>query len=359
MPAAEASAPAQSPSRIALLVPLHGAVASTGQAVRNGFLTAYYQQKESGEVPQIDVIDTSQGNITQLYQQAVANGATMVVGPLTKENVRSLAQMGNLSVPTIALNTLDDNTSARNLYQFGLSPIEEAQQVALQAKKAGYSRALVIYPAGSWGQGVVNAFAQTWREQGGAVIDSYAFTPNSDLGNGIRQLLQVTGLTARGARADKNIQPQRRQDVDVVFLVAFPKQARQIKPLLAYYYAQDLPVYATSLVYSGNPSPQNDRDLDGIIFCDMPWELEPNQGKIADLRSRVMALWPESYQRSPRIYAFGIDAYQLTRYLDQVVQGSGYPGMTGVLYLGQDGRILRGLSWAKMQNGVPQLVAKP
>ncbi len=52
----------------------------------------------------------------------------------------------------------------------------------------------------------------------------------------------------------------------MVFLLSYPSKARQIMPLLKYYYAGDVPVYATSSVYTGGVNVMKDRDLNGIIF---------------------------------------------------------------------------------------------
>lgn len=41
-------------------------------------------------------------------------------------------------------------------------------------------------------------------------------------------------------------------------------------PLLNYYYAGDVPVYATASVYGGSANPLKDKDLDGIIFATFP-----------------------------------------------------------------------------------------
>ncbi|WP_204324437.1 penicillin-binding protein activator, partial [Stenotrophomonas maltophilia] len=42
--------------------------------------------------------------------------------------------------------------------------------------------------------------------------------------------------------------PRSRSDVDMIFLIANPAQARQIKPTFAFHYAGKIPVYATSQV---------------------------------------------------------------------------------------------------------------
>jgi len=95
------------PDQIALLLPLHGKFAKMGQAVRDGFMTAYYANlKMLSKSPKIKIYDTSENDVINLYQQAVNDGARFVVGPLTKENVAKLASYNNLKVTDLALNYL-------------------------------------------------------------------------------------------------------------------------------------------------------------------------------------------------------------------------------------------------------------
>src|SRR4051812_10012688 len=72
------------PQHVALLLPLSGNLASAGQAVKEGFLAAYYASQPRPELA-IEFYDTaSQADINSLYQQAQQKGADFVIGPLTK-----------------------------------------------------------------------------------------------------------------------------------------------------------------------------------------------------------------------------------------------------------------------------------
>jgi outer membrane PBP1 activator LpoA protein len=344
------SAPSvQTPTKVALLVPLQTA---SGQSVRNGFLASYYYDKQQvANAPTVDVLDTSGGNVIALYQQAIAQGADFVVGPLTKEEVQTLASSGNLPVPVLALNTLDEGRSVRNLYQYGLSPHDEADQAAVRAIQNGHSRALIVAPDDTWGQGVARAFHNRFEASGGAVIESFAYK-NTNLPEQIKAALQAGEAEKIGI--ERRTLPESRKDMDMIFLVAFPQQARQIKPLFRFYNIGNTPVYATSIVYAGKPTPTYDRDLDGIEFDDMPWLIGPEQIGWSEMRERTQTLWPASYNRYPRLYAMGIDAYNLTHQLYSLSKGSGFQGTTGLLYVDSSQRIKRQLEWARMQNGVPR-----
>jgi len=119
------------PQQIALLLPLHGRFAKMGQAVRDGFMTAYYANLKMLQLPlQIKVYDISMANVVDLYQQAVQDGAQFVIGPLTKQNVTKLASYNKLTIPVVALNYLPNDYFANNLVQFGLSPEQSVQQAA-------------------------------------------------------------------------------------------------------------------------------------------------------------------------------------------------------------------------------------
>ena len=109
--------------------------------------------------------------------------------------------------------------------------------------------------------------------------------------------------------------PYRRQDVDMVFLVAKPELARELRPLLSFYYASKIPVYATSHLYSGVPNPQLDQDLNGVMFCAIPWEIAPQtlSPDLQEILKRVQTTWPQASAMQPQFFALGVDSYRLAR----------------------------------------------
>lgn len=142
------------------------------------------------------------------------------------------------------------------------------------------------------------------------------------------------------------------QDIDFVFLAATPQQARQIKPTLAFQYAGDLPVYATSHLYTGTNNPTQDQDLNGIRFCETPWLLNPSD----PTRQQVAAQWPQANGSMGRLYAMGVDAYRLAPRLPELkaVPSLQIDGLTGTLSLNPTQRIERQLQWAEFRNGQVQ-----
>lgn len=342
------------PKQIALLLPLTGPLAGPGGAVKDGFMAAY-DASSSHEKMNVRVYDTNSGNVSSLYQQALVDGAEYVVGPLSKADVTEVASMSH-PVPTLLLNDLDSKTKD-NAWQFGLSPGNEARQVAAKARKRGLTRALVIAPSGAWGADVVGAFASQWQASGGRVVDTLHYGPHDDMNVSIRNFLHVSDSEARGKHMRQvlghNIEsaPSRRQDFDVIFLLAYPSTARQIMPMLKYYYAGDVPVYATSSVYSGSANSMKDRDLDGVIFCDMPWVFNNQMGT---------RNWPEQFNSYNRLYALGMDSFALSSQLNQLIlfPALGVSDKSGVLYLSANQQISRILVFGQFRQGLAHMLGE-
>ena len=354
----------QNNGHIVMLLPLRGKYAKASKAIRNGLMTAFYNaQKRKPNEEDVTVYDTSTGNITALYKKAIDNGATFVIGPLRKNQVDTLMASGHFPVPTLALNySRSSYASANDFYQFGLSPKDEAEQSAIKAWRDGKSRAIIITPRGSWGKNIADTFASTFEGQGGHVVDTFTYSNKQNLSHGIKRLLQVDESAARlrnlerTTHRDMNFSPRRRQDMDMFFLVASPRMAQTIHPLLKFYYAGDVPVYATSSIYTGIPS-RADRDLDGIIFCDIPFVLNKSS-QATKIRRNLAHLWSNNYDHYVRLYAVGMDAYALSQSPNrlQEMQQFPYRGESGDLSMDTRGRIYRQLSWAKMEHGRPVLI---
>lgn len=355
------------PARVALLLPLSGVYAGAAAALRDGFLVAYYAA--GGDTrPDIRVYDTGgdAAQITAVYDRAVQDGAQFVVGPLNKDAVQTLMTDGHITVPTLTLNypKQDDLTAPPNLYEFSLSPEDEARQVAERAWLDGHNEGIAIVPEGDWGDRVFGAFKQQWDALGGSVLERQTYNPEaSDFSSALRSLLNLDESTARDKTLEQIIgrsvefKPRRRQDADLVFMAAFPRQGRLIRPQLEFQYAGDLPVYATSHVYTGLPDHAADQDLDGVTFCDMPWVLSAG-GPRESLNNTIRRLWPDEEKQYVRFYAMGIDAYQVIPSLGDLKRYpyEEYPGATGFLTMDADGRIHRRLQWARFDDGIPKLI---
>jgi outer membrane PBP1 activator LpoA protein len=354
--------------QVALLLPLQGPLAQQAQAVLNGFLAAHYRAKAMNlPTATLKVYDTTTTeNIVQQYQDAVSDGADFVVGPLTKGNVQLLKTKGDISVPTLALNYSTDNTPSPNdFYQFALSPESEAKDAAVQAIQLGHVNALSITPIGQWGANIADAFNTEWEALNGQVVNSLAFPANRGLKDVISELLNVNQSNWRKIKLQKALgqkvkfSARRRKDFDMIFLNALPAQALEIVPLLRFYYAGNVPIYATSQVYSGLPNAQRDKDLDGVQFTIMPWAINPSiEGQ--KLRQQFNRNWPRSFKKYNLLYAFGADSYQLISGINQIkaFPTLGLLGNTGRLFLTSTGRIRRQLEWVQFEKGLPKLMAK-
>lgn len=347
---------AERPAQVAVLLPQQGRLGSAGNAVRDGFVAAYYQaMQQQHTLPRLKFYDTSKGNIIDLYHRAVAEGAEMVVGPLDKDQVAELGRLDRLPVPTLAVNySEDEQEPAQGLYQFGLSTEDEARQIAHRAWIEGHRYAMILTTDASWGQRSADAFREAWEAQGGTVINISQFSGQGDYSSVIKRALHIDLSEQRHSRLrvllnrPLEFEPRRRQDADMVFLAAQAGEARQIKPTLAFHYASDLEVYATSQIFSGVNAPQRDRDLNGIKFSTLPWFFDTRH---PEKRNIMAAANPApSFQR---LYALGVDSYQLYPRL-KLLEQSPYTrlyGVTGSLGMNSLRQIEREQTWAQMVDG--------
>lgn len=356
------------PSHIALLLPLSGTFASAAEAVRDGFLAAWFAAPRTDR-PLVSVYDTWAEEPETVFRTAVAEGADFVVGPLSKKAITRVAALAERAAPVLLLNALDGARPADGppVYQFALSPEDEARAVASRARGDGYDRAGVLVPETEWGARVADAFTARWEASGGVVAARAAYRGAAeDLAQPVRSLLGIDASAERAARLRRVLRrsivhrPLPGRGLDFVFLAGFPREARLLRPQIIFLRAPDLPVFATSHVFGGVPEPRLDRDLDGIVFNDMPWVLGPAPGEDR-LRERIVALWPAASEGFVRYFAFGADAYRLQRSIRRLAGRPGeaaLAGHTGRLTVGPDARVRIEMAWARFRDGAPEPLSR-
>ena len=313
----------KSTNKIAVLLPSKGALGKVGDEIYQGIKSAQGQYGASTLSRRYSV---NKSNALQQYQQAVADGADIVVGPLDKGSLATLmTQPQALKVPILSLNYITGtNNVPATLYQFGLSPEDEARQIAEFAMSRQQNKGIIIAPDSSWGKRLASAFAQSYQQRGGTILNS-EFYSNSP----VTYLKRVKALLSKAAGAN------------MVFLAAAPTQARLLRPLLKDK-AGALPVYATSHIYSGRADESNDIDLDGIIYTEIPWVL---QNKASESLTEL---------KYPRLFALGMDAVMIAKSLPQLTQNQRMAGKTGQISMNQQHRIQRQLEFATFKDGKVQ-----
>lgn len=326
--------PAVTGNQVAVLLPTSGNLADVSSAIRAGFNDAYQQNTASAK-PAIVIDNTNGKAITNVYSDAVHSGATTVVGPLEKGDVQALASQG-VDTFTLALNQVPTLTPPANFYQFALAPQDEAFALADKAWYQGYTQPLIIAPDTSWGQTAVTAFTEQWRRDGGKNSANINYHLPGD----------PTSVVKANVGAGS-----RNSNADVVILIANPAQAYQIVPVL-HAKASRIPVYATSVIYSGTPNAAANQVLNGIQFVDMPILIGNNPALTNAAAS--LKQWQQAHPNGlVRLYAYGYDAYQLSTMQNQLSRGSfSYQGATGTLYVDNQQQIRRKPAWGVFANGL-------
>lgn len=351
-----------SAQRILVALPFSGPLAEPARVISEGVIAALKSRSQRGlETPILVSMDTESANAETIIAYAVEQKVDLVIGPLRGKLIDELGTSGHLPVPFITFNRTDRLTN--NLFQLDLGSDQEIKQVVTRATLEGHKRFALITPAAAWGARLADDFKQNIEATGAETVAELSYELNGDLSSQISQLLNTDQSTERYT-AIKNLlgeslefDERPRRDIDAVLLAAQPQDARQITPMLAFHFAGDYPIYATSHHFEGNFSETRDVDLNRIQFPDQPWLLQPTTA----LNLSLALERTDSASRLGRLYALGSDAIKVYPFLDQLKSSSelSVQGETGNLSLDPSGRFTRELLWAQFEQGIPILLGEP
>ncbi len=323
---------------------------------------------------QVKVYDTSTQPLATLLTQAQQDGATIVVGPLLKDQVTAL---GSAQTPlnVLALNQPETEKNSPNICYFALSPEDEAQDAARHMWAQHRQMPLLLVPRGSFGDRIAQAFADEWQKQGGQTVLKQGLGSYSELKSTIRSGIRLTGTpvsssaqTAAPAQQGVTIggitipaPPSDDQitqatsggvsgNVDSVYIVATQDELTLIKPMidLAVSGRNKPAVYASSRSYQAGAGPDYRLEMEGVQFSDIPLLA----GNNPQLMQQAASQFKNDYSLV-RLYAMGIDAWDLANHFSQIRQIPGFQvsGTTGQLSANENCVIHRKLPWLQYRQG--------
>jgi outer membrane PBP1 activator LpoA protein len=318
-----ADAPARE-AHVALLLPLNSAsFGRHADAVRQGFAAAARVAGKNAPPLRIYPVNEDSLNVLTVYEQALESGARVVVGPLTRAGVAALAASTIVTLPTLALNSLEPGSpQPSRLYTFSLNVEQEARQIARFALGEGRRKAFVVADDTPLGRRMRQAFAQEFARRGGMIAAEYPFSSDPAT---LAKLRQASDLGV----------------ADMAFLAVDQAAAAVMRP----YFGNSIALYATSRVHAGNATSPG--DLNRVRFTDMPWLLQPDH-------AAVMVYPRGKFDDAidfDRLYAFGIDAFRLGLELFKQARNPAIDGVTGRIRLAPDQQFVREPVLARFVDG--------
>ncbi|AVU52352.1 MULTISPECIES: penicillin-binding protein activator [Enterobacter cloacae complex] len=315
---------------------------------------------------ELKIYDTSAQPLDQVLAQVQQDGASIVVGPLLKNNVEALMK-SNTTLNVLALNQPEQVQNRVNICYFALSPEDEARDAARHIHEQGKQAPLLLIPRSTLGDRVANAFAQEWQTLGGGVVLQQKFGSASELRAGVnggagialngspvsaslpqQQSVTIGGLTIPAPPTDAQISGGGK--VDSAYIVATPEEIAFIKPMIAMRNGSQsgATLYASSRSAQGTAGPDFRLEMEGLQYSEIPMLAGSNP----QLMQQALGAVRNDYSLA-RLYAMGVDAWALANHFTQMRQVPGFElnGNTGDLTADQDCVINRKLSWLKYQQG--------
>jgi len=296
-------APASS-DRIAIVLPLdEPAFARAASAVRDGFLDA---AAAAGKGSECIVIAHGHDGVVGSFDLARQKGVRIAVGPLVRDDLKTLATAA-VDLPwTLALNQLDDGTRLpAAIYSFPLSVESDGRALARRAREIGARSIDIVEGDSPLMKRLASSFAIEWTGRGGGSPAVLPFEPSPESLGGLRRTF---GRDPPGA----------------VLLAVTGDHAALVKPFIG-----NVVAYASGLVFE-RPNPAVARDLDGVRVVEIPWLLTPDAPQFADIPHRDF-----DSDALARLYALGHDAFMIASSFEGGAPNrTEFDGATGHITLG-------------------------
>jgi branched-chain amino acid transport system substrate-binding protein len=330
--------------RVALILPLsaQGNAGVAAQSMKNAAEMAIAEFKN----PNIQLLVKDDGGTPQGAQagaqQAINEGAEIIIGPLFAEAVRAVGATARArGIPVIAFST-DVSVAARGIYLLSFLPETDVKRIVDYAVSRGKRSFAAMLPDSAYGAVVEATFQQEVSRRGGRVVvlEKYPLDP-AKMAEPARRVAQAA------SRADS---------------IFIPDGADAVPQVVQALSAAGVNLKRAQLLGTGlwdDPRVFSDKALDG------GWYAAPESAGFRNFSSRYRARFGSDPVRTATL---AYDAVALVaalvktqgaqRFSEQVLtNSSGFAGIDGVFRFRPDGTNERGLAVLRVTPGGGQPVS--
>jgi len=328
--------------KVAMLLPLsaEGNTKKIAEAMkRAGELALFDFQNPELQLMAKDTRGTAEG-AKAAAQQAVQDGAELIIGPLFAEAVTGAAPVAReAGLPVIAFSS-NRKVAGNGVYLLSFLPGSEVRRIVSYAMIQGRRRFAALIPKNEFGAIVRQAFETAVRDSGGQIVALETYEP--DANSMLKPVEQIAALAKKGEEP-----PQ----FDALFLPGSSDTLPALAPLLPYF---EVDTQAVQILGS------NGWDYTGI-GREKPirggWFPAAEPSGWQDFTKRYVETYGDP---PPRLASLAYDAVSLAATLSEGSKGnrytaarltrdSGFSGVDGLFRLRDNGLSQRGMAILEVQ----------
>lgn len=342
---AAAAQPADGQVRIALILPLtgQGNAGLAAQSMKNAAEMALAEFKVSNVQLLVKDDGGSPQGAQSAAQQAISEGAEIIVGPLFAQSVSAAGQVArSRNIPVIAFST-DASIAARGVYLLSFLPETDVRRIVSYAASRGKRSFAALMPDNAYGTVVEAAFQQEVARHGGRVVvlEKYPHDAN------------------RTAEAVRRV-AQAASQIDSIFIPDSPDVVPQVAQALA---ANGVDFKRVQLLGTGLWG--DDTRISSEKLLDGGWYPSPEQTGFRNFSSRYRARYGQDPVRTATLaydavalVAALVKTQGMQRFSEQVLTNpSGFAGIDGVFRFRPEGTNERGLAVLRVTPAGGQVVS--
>ncbi len=368
---APASTLAPGGQRVAILAPLTGPNAERGQALVRA---AQLALAEPG-APALDVLDTggTPAGAAQAAQAAIAQGAGLILGPLTAAETAAAARPASSAGVALLAFTSDTAQSAPLVWVLGLTPAQQVRRLVAAAGAQSKQHFAALLPATEYGAALGTALTQTLAASGGQGPDIRTVEGDIQAANAL--VREISGFAARRGPLEAQVRAARARQTaegrkeaaelsrrpippppfDALLLGDTRERLASIASLLPYYDIDPPAVRIMGPALWADPAERGGADLFGA------WYAAPDPAARAGFDRDYTAKYGA---QAPGLADLAYDAASIARVVAReggfsaasLTRPAGFVGVNGVLALQSDGSVRRGLALFEIQRGGAQMI---
>jgi branched-chain amino acid transport system substrate-binding protein len=321
--------------RIALLLPLSGRAAPTGQAMQQAAEMSLFDSGAKDIALAAYDAGESGTSAVEAYRKARADGAALVLGPLFGSAASALVPLVQQGGANVIAFSNDESVAQPGVWVMGIAAPPQVRRVVDHAVNSGIKRFATLAPRNAYGEQMARTLESHVAVRGGQVVGIELYDEGADLAAAARRV--AADVKGEGKLA-------------ILVPVAPPRLAAALAALSS----AGIESGSVQLIGTGVwdiPGIGADQALRGA------WYAAPDPTRRADFERRYIT----TYGRPPlRLATLAYDAVALAGKLarlkpggdfsaEAITNASGWSGVDGVFRFLPDGRTERGLAVIEVQ----------